>query len=548
MNIGFYECKETIQDFFANRRVVSAIHLAIIIVGGLILVASANYDSLWFDEAYSVAMASHTFSDIWAIGSSDVHPILYYWVLHCVYLVFGENIYAFRLVSIAGLIVLSLLGFTHIRKEFGSYVGLVYSILLFLIPWSIRIAFQVRMYEWTAVAVMLCAIYGFKICKHLSQGKEKIPLYCWIALSLSSAISAYLHYYGAMAAFCVQLFVVIAVLRQPVSRKINIAVWFIAAAVAVALYLPWLMTCVSQVAAVSEDFWIIFQYPTTFAQLILFPFNAPELVGFMGREADNSTEMLLYIALFSFVIILEIICAFNLGKVQSASPSNKSRNFKTALIFFLGIYVGIAFIAALLSVLIEQPILYYRYISVAMGPVALIMSFVLTAITKKGSYYICVLCASAIVIFAILTYYPLYYRAYDPRNSEAIEAYEQLCEEVQENNDNNDGGGLTLVFTDDEEMASIVAASGKGLPVICMNPQEKYRAFEPRFIVDYSWQELLDNYNGEAILISSAMSDTSFTNGSASSFAKEFGGTVKEGERHYHPYSNAWLIYTKISF
>ena len=78
------------------------IHLGIVAAGALLLALMANYDALWFDEAYSVGMAAHSFEEIWTIGAADVHPVLYYWMLHCVYLVFGQNIVVYRLVSVAG--------------------------------------------------------------------------------------------------------------------------------------------------------------------------------------------------------------------------------------------------------------------------------------------------------------------------------------------------------------------------------------------------------------------------------------------------------------
>ena len=63
------------------------IHIAIIIAGILFNCLSIFHPNLWFDEAYSVGLANKSFIDIWTIGGNDVHPILYYWILHIIYLI-----------------------------------------------------------------------------------------------------------------------------------------------------------------------------------------------------------------------------------------------------------------------------------------------------------------------------------------------------------------------------------------------------------------------------------------------------------------------------
>ena len=58
------------------------LHIALIILGIIFITIPVFHNNLWFDESYSVGMANKSFIDIWQIGSNDVHPILYYWILH----------------------------------------------------------------------------------------------------------------------------------------------------------------------------------------------------------------------------------------------------------------------------------------------------------------------------------------------------------------------------------------------------------------------------------------------------------------------------------
>ena len=57
------------------------LHIALIIIGAIFISVSIFHSNMWFDESYSVAMARHSFSEIWQIGGTDVHPILYYFCL-----------------------------------------------------------------------------------------------------------------------------------------------------------------------------------------------------------------------------------------------------------------------------------------------------------------------------------------------------------------------------------------------------------------------------------------------------------------------------------
>lgn len=81
------------------------IHIGIIITGIIFLGLCAFHSSLWFDESYSVAIAKHGFGEIWKITGNDVHPALYYWFLHIVYLIFGSNVLAFRLFSVLATVI-----------------------------------------------------------------------------------------------------------------------------------------------------------------------------------------------------------------------------------------------------------------------------------------------------------------------------------------------------------------------------------------------------------------------------------------------------------
>ena len=110
------------------------LHIVVIIIGMIFVAIPVFHNNLWFDESYSVAIANHTFKEIWTIGANDVHPVLYYWMLHIINLIFGNQIICYRLFSYICAVIVGILGFTHIRKDFGKNVGILFSFFSFFLP------------------------------------------------------------------------------------------------------------------------------------------------------------------------------------------------------------------------------------------------------------------------------------------------------------------------------------------------------------------------------------------------------------------------------
>ena len=110
---------------------IKYLHIALIVLGSIFILLSAFHTNLWFDESYSVGLARHTFGEIWSIGGHDVHPILYYWMLRIVYLITGGSIMAYRIFSVIPIALMIVLGYTHIRKDFGEKTGFIFSFLIY---------------------------------------------------------------------------------------------------------------------------------------------------------------------------------------------------------------------------------------------------------------------------------------------------------------------------------------------------------------------------------------------------------------------------------
>ena len=139
------------------------LHILTIIAGIIFVNIGIFHTNVWFDECYSVGMANKTFVEIWNIGGHDVHPVLYYWALHIIYLLTNGSIMAYRIFSAIPIVILGILGYTHVRKDFGEKVGAIFSLLVYTFPVNRVYAGEIRMYGWAMFFVMVMAIYAYRI-------------------------------------------------------------------------------------------------------------------------------------------------------------------------------------------------------------------------------------------------------------------------------------------------------------------------------------------------------------------------------------------------
>ena len=345
------------------------LHIAIILVGILLLLIPAFHSNIWFDESYSVGIVNHSFVEIWTIGANDVHPILYYWLLKIINLIFGNNIIMYRLFSVAGIITLGILGFTHIRKDFGKKVGLLFSFLSFFMPIMLSYALEIRMYSWTIVFVILMAIYLNRFIK--TKGTKNLVLF-----GIFSLASCYMHYYALMCAGIVNLGLIIYVIKNRKEfEKKTIIKFIIVEVTQVILYIPWLIFFIMQFIRVKAGFWISLEIPQIFIDIINFQFKA------------NLNEM--------FATIFSICLFAYVGYLIFRSKKNKEE-IKEGVIPLI-IYALVVLVAFIVS--LSSPILYARYLFTITGLVIFSLAYFLA---KEDNKYILIVICTIIFIMSIV--------------------------------------------------------------------------------------------------------------------------------------------------
>lgn len=181
-------------------------HIGLIIVGIIFISLGIFHNNAWFDESYSIGIATHSFSEIWQIGGNDVHPILYYWVLHLIQMLTSGSLIAYRIFSFIPIAILGILGYTHIRKDFDPKTGILFTLFAYFMPACAIYAGEIRMYSWAILLVTILAIYANRLTK-------KDTIKNWIIFGITSVLCIYIHYYGLMAAGLINVFLLIYLIK-----------------------------------------------------------------------------------------------------------------------------------------------------------------------------------------------------------------------------------------------------------------------------------------------------------------------------------------------
>lgn len=494
-------------------------HLAIIVIGIVFVSLGGFHSNIWFDESYSVGLAKHNFGEIWSIGGNDVHPILYYWMLRIVYLIitgivklFGITqftnitIIAYRIFSIIPIALMIIIGYTHIRKDFGEKTGFIFSFLSAFLPEMAVYAIEIRMYSWAIFAVTILAIYAYRLVKEDNTKN-------WIIFGISSFASIYLHYYGLMSAGLINVILLVYLIVK--KRKKGI-IFIISFGVLQGLaYLPWLMNFATQLGNVSKGFWIGFSYPKTPMELL-----SSQLAGYV--KSSDYTDLLvptvLALELYAYIIYKTYIYS---KEKQDLKP------FKWAVIVYFAVIVS----AIIITIVMKTSILYYRYLFVITGLYIFAVSFILGKEKNKISI---VSILTVIMILGIYNNVKMMKDNYNYTNSEPID---YLNENVQ----NED----TIVYADFGG-GSVVAVHFEDNQVYFYNEdnwgvEKAYEAFGPNYEVVVT-RDFVDECSDRIWIIDDMYNSKS---------DKIFKGTEynkvleKEFTTKYHDYSYKIVLFEK---
>lgn len=295
------------------------LHIAIIILGIVFIFLTAFHENIWFDESYSVAISRHSFGEIWNITGNDVHPPLYYWGLKIVGMITNYSILSYRLFSVMAIAILGIIGYTHIRKDFGERTGIVFSFLTYFLPIMCTYSQEIRMYSWSCLIVALLGIYAYRFYKSVNKN-EKGQVKNLVLFGIFSIASCYIHYYALATTGIINLILLIWLIKNRDNldnAKINLRNFIILAIIQIVLYIPWVMYLIQQLVHVGGGFWITLDPVITTTEVLSFQFR---------RNLGTSLPLkILDIIPLIIAIIMYAYIGYSIYRAKKEKDSTKPR-------------------------------------------------------------------------------------------------------------------------------------------------------------------------------------------------------------------------------
>jgi len=440
-------------------------HICLIIIGAIFILLGAFHTEVWYDEAYTISLIRHDISEIIRIDNNDVHPVLYYLLLKAVTIIFGESILVCRLFSVVAGIIMAILGYTHIRKDFGAKTGFFYSFLTLFLPFMAMYGQEIRMYTWTMLFVTLSGIYAYRIIKNYKIKN-------WILFAIFSLAAAHSHYYGLVAVAIINLMIIlyIAFSKKQIEKKKYIVTYLITALVQILGYLPWLFVFIKQATAVSKGYWI----PLNLGDTVFAPLG----VQFNGRLSVIIT-VIFTVIMYSY-LIYQIICF-------------KKQNKPIALLAGCLIVHFTLYISMVAVTLLIKPIMYFRYMLVTTGILIFPFAFSLANTETKKQKIISSIIVIIIISLSIYNNIIVIGENYNKSNGEEVQYIKNIYkdEDIIIYNDIFHGTNIFVQIPEYNWYLEHIDPEKNITP---------YENFSPPLKITFE-EEFLKNYKGRIIII-----------------------------------------------
>jgi mannosyltransferase len=212
--------------------------LAMILLGLVLRVYHLAAQSFWWDEAFSATVATQALPRIVSQSSAyDVHPPLYYILLHYWVVVFGTSDFAIRSLSVifgvSAIPMIYVLG----RRLFDEEVGIVSALILAILSYNIVYSQEARMYSLMALLALLSMYFFVRFL-------EKSTVLISFGYVLATTLLVYSHVLGVLMLIAQNVYLVTVLLLSK-KRTFRLLNWIILEAIVIALFSPWIPIVVS---------------------------------------------------------------------------------------------------------------------------------------------------------------------------------------------------------------------------------------------------------------------------------------------------------------
>ena len=310
----------------------------------LLRAVNLGAQSIWYDEAFSLLLASYGYDEIVARTARDTMPPLYYWLLHLWGAGSPVDFYPRFLSVLAGTCSVALV-YAVGKLLVDARAGAVAALFAAVAPFQVFYGQEVRMYALLGLWALL-AVYGFLL------GWQRGSRRGWALYALATALAVYTHALGWLPSAAIFGWGLFTAYRTPA----RLAPPLLALGAALLAYLPWLTVVLGQARQVLTSFWASPpSLVSPFASLYLF-FEGP----FVGHS------------LFPAVLGLVLV---TLG--LTAPPMLRGRSSDRLALGFLWAWLALPLLALYLASQVQSVYL-ERVVIGAAFPVYILLGWVAT--------------------------------------------------------------------------------------------------------------------------------------------------------------------------
>ncbi len=297
--------------------------LLIVLVAFGLRLYRVGYQSIWYDEAVSVHLASKDLHALTLHTAGDIHPPLYYYLLHFWILVAGRGEFSLAFLSLVfGMLLVG--GCYRLGSDLcDGRVGVVAAFLVAISPFNVWYSQEIRMYTLGAL-LGLVSLYCLTRLAGMARrdvrgdgpsnedlsARDSRPWLFWSGYVLSAAAGLYTLYYFVFLLLFENLFVVgwwlVGRLRGR-EHPLSLGRWLLAQCLVLILFAPWMPIAARQALYPPVPAWRGF---TGLASMLAESWAALSL----GQSVDP--ESLLVWPLLSFIFAVYLVGMF--GRADSS--------------------------------------------------------------------------------------------------------------------------------------------------------------------------------------------------------------------------------------
>ncbi|HEY63257.1 MAG TPA: hypothetical protein G4O02_01680 [Caldilineae bacterium] len=210
---------------------------ALTLVGLILRATRLGFQPLWWDEGYSVWFATHPLSQMAALTAQDIHPPLYYALLHLWITLWGPGPISLRTMSVLFGVLTIPIAYIVGRELAGPRAGVWTAAIVALNPLHIYYSQEIRMYGLVAGLGLCSTCCAARILGRTHPGHTPPARGIWISYVLLTLAALYTQYYAAMLPIAFTLYALWRWRREP-RRLAQWMGWQVLVALG---YLPWVL-------------------------------------------------------------------------------------------------------------------------------------------------------------------------------------------------------------------------------------------------------------------------------------------------------------------